>query len=117
MIGPPNVAPPWLRFKPSGDVEKKLLAFRSVFRMNQKTSPCTVLVPLLVTMLTEPAELFPTSRPALLVTMLNSCTASGNGNARLVLNRLSLLSPPSRVYLSWFCREPLTERYFAPGAE
>src|SRR5881396_1677953 len=117
MIGPPSVAPVWFRLRPSGNREKKPLAFISVFRTNQKALPCTVFVPLLVTMLTEPAELLPNSRPELLVTMLNSCTASGNGNARLVLNRLSLLSPPSRVYLSWFWREPLTDRYFTPGAE
>src|SRR5215831_15368748 len=68
-------------------------------------------------MLTVPAELFPTSRPALLVTMLNSCTASGNGNATFPLNRLSVLFPPSSVYPSWFWRDPFTERDFTPGAE
>src|SRR5215831_11167658 len=117
MIGPPSVAPVWFRLRPSGNREKKPFAFISVFRTNQKALPCTVFVPLLVTMLTEPAELLPTSRPELLVTILNSCTASGNGNARLVLNRLSLLSPPSSVYLSWFWREPFTESALTPGAE
>src|SRR5262245_52500090 len=49
--------------------------------------------------------------------MLNSCTASGNGNAILALNKLSLLSPPSSVYANWFWRDPLTDRYLTPGAE
>src|SRR5215813_14963354 len=83
LIGPPRVKPAWLRFNWSCCREKKLLAFSSVLRTNQKPFPWMLFVPDLVTTLTAPAELLPESNPLLLVSTENSWTASGNGNGRL----------------------------------
>src|SRR6516225_8990236 len=45
LIGPPRVNPAWLRFSLSCCREKKLLAFNSVLRRNQKPFPWMLLVP------------------------------------------------------------------------
>src|SRR5215472_7152349 len=75
--------------------------------MNQNAFACSVLVPLLVTTFTAPAELLPVSAPALLVCTENSSTASGKGNGMFSFCRLSSLSPPSRVKRTVLGRPPL----------
>src|SRR5262249_21285252 len=106
--GPPTVPPAWLRFRLSDWCEKKLFALKSELRINQNPFACSVLAPLLVTTLTEPAELFPVSAAALLVWTENPSTASGKGNGMFSFCRLSLLPPLPKVKRPVFARPPLT---------
>ncbi len=71
-------------------------AFRAPFRRYSNTFPWNRFDPDLVTTLTVAPGCVPKRADSALVSTLNSCSASGNGNGRLTLVIVSVLSPPSR---------------------
>src|SRR5687767_1774746 len=116
MIGPPSTKPNWLRdiggFSLATGL-KKPVAFSDVSRKNSHAAPCSLLVPLWYATLTVAPPARPYSALMLLVTTLNSATASGGGcitwlEKPWLLVPYALLSMPSSRKLLTVLRRPLT---------
>src|SRR5687767_649814 len=116
MIGPPSTKPNWLRdiggFSLATGL-KKPVAFSDVSRKNSHAAPCSLLVPLWYATLTVAPPARPYSALMLLVTTLNSATASGGGcitwlEKPWLLVPYALLSMPSSRKLLKVLRRPLT---------
>src|ERR1700732_943621 len=76
IIGPPAVAPNWLRLNGGFFASKKLEASSALFRMNSYTLPWNSLVPERVIALITPPEERPYSAGYVLLRTENSETAS-----------------------------------------
>src|SRR5471032_1960347 len=93
MTLPPPVPPNMLRFKLSRVGAKKLRAFKSPLRRYSNKSPWNAFDPDLVTTFTVAPGWIPKRDDTALVSTLNSCSASGNGNGMLTFDIGSVLSP------------------------
>src|ERR1039458_8581784 len=118
--GPPSVPPNWLRLylglgAPSR-FRKKLLAFRSVFRLNSYTLPWMLLVPDLVTAATLPPALRPAEASYILVCTMNSWSESMDGTERLGFSPVPIefASTPLMIMLLESARWPLTYTATSP---
>ena len=98
VLDDPAAGRPAVRFRFSVSapvVEKKLRASRSPLRMYSNRSPWNAFEPDLVTTLTVAPGCVPKRDDTALVSMLNSWSASGNGNGMLTFDIASVASPPS----------------------
>src|ERR1019366_516353 len=118
--GPPSVPANWLRLylglgAPSS-FRKKLLAFRSVFRLNSYALPWMLLLPDLVTAATLPPELRPAEASYMLVCTMNSWSESMDGTERFGFSPVPMefASTPLMMTLLESARCPLTYTATSP---
>ncbi len=106
MIGPPRLAPNWLRLKGDFAVAKRFRESKRWWRRNSKTSPWNSLVPERVAMFTMAPELRPYCALKVELSTLNSCTVLIEGWKVIWFWTMSLRLTPLIMKLTVSSRAP-----------